>query len=232
MQTSIQIDTPDGVFHAHVARPAGDTPAPAVVVLHEVFGANADMRKTCDELASQGYVAICPDLLWRIEPGIDLTDRTPAEIDKAVALYAAFDVGNGVRDAVRTIEVARTLPGTTGKVGVLGFCLGGLLSFLVNARAGADATVAYYPGSADKYVSEAAAVRSPLLMHLGTEDEYIPPAAQQLIVGALCGRPAEIHRYVGRSHAFARHGGSGYDEAAATLANGRSAAFLAKYLKT
>ena len=232
MQTSLQIDTPEGPFRAHVARPASSAPAPVVVVLHEVFGVNADMRMTCEALAAQGYVAICPDLLWRLEPGVALTDRTQAELDKAVALYTAFDLDTGVQDAARTLEFARSLPGTTGKVGMLGFCLGGLLSFLANARAGADATVAYYPGNVDKYLAEAPKIATPLLMHLAQEDEYIPKPAQQQILEALKGRPTvQTYSYAGCSHAFARHSGSHYDAAATALANDRSAAFLARHLK-
>ena len=233
MQTSsLQIDTPDGPFRAHVARPDETAPAPVFVVLHEVFGVNADMRQTCDDLAALGYIAVCPDLLWRLEPGIDLTDRTQAELDKALALYTAFDVDTGVEDAIRTIERARSLPGSTGKVGVLGFCLGGLMTFLTSARTGADAAVAYYPGNADKYLAEAAKVITPLLVHLAREDEYIPKPAQRQIVEALRDRPgAQAFNYAGCSHAFARHSGSHFDAAAAALANERRAAVLARYLK-
>jgi carboxymethylenebutenolidase len=232
MQTSLQIDTSNGSFRAHLVRPATDAPRPVVVVLHEVFGVNADMRKTCDELAAQGYVAMCPDLLWRLEPGVDLTDRTPAELDKALALYTAFNVDTGVQDAARTIERARTLPGATGQVGVMGFCLGGLMTFLTSARVGADAAVAYYPGNADKHLAEARKVTTPLLVHLATEDEYIPKPAQRQIVDTLQTRPmAQVHSYAGCSHAFARHSGGHFNAAAAALANERSAAFLARHLK-
>jgi carboxymethylenebutenolidase len=231
MQESIQIDTPEGSFRAYVARPAASL-APVVVVLHEVFGVNADMRKTCDELAAQGYLAICPDLLWRLEPGIDMSDRTQAELEKAVALYTAFNPDMGVLDVARTLQTARALPGSTGKVGLLGFCLGGLMTFLTTARVGADAAVAYYPGSADKYLAEAARIDSPLLVHLAQEDEYIPKDAQSAIVDALGRRTsATTYVYPGCSHAFTRHGGSHYDGAAAALANGRTAAFLASHLR-
>jgi len=232
MHESIQIDTPDGSFRAHVARPAATAPAPVVVVLHEVFGVNADMRKTCDELAAQGYVAVCPDLLWRLEPGIDLSDKTQADLDKAASLYSAFNLDTGVDDVARTIQRARTLPGTTGKVGLMGFCLGGLMSFLTTARVGADASVAYYPGNADKHLEESMLIDSPLLVHLAQEDEYIPKGSQLEIVQALGRQPTvRTHSYVGCSHAFARHSGNHYDAAAAALANDRSAAFFASHLK-
>jgi carboxymethylenebutenolidase len=232
MPAPLQIETPDGAFRVHLVRPDGTAPAPVIVVLHEVFGVNGDMRRTCDEFAAQGYIAICPDLLWRLEPGVDLTDRTPAELDKALALYTAFDVDSGVRDALRAVDFARSLPGATGKVGVIGFCLGGLLAFLASARGSLDAAVAYYPGNADKHVAEAPKIGSPLLVHLGQEDEYIAKSEQQQIIDALRDRPlAQAFRYPGCSHAFSRHGGSHYDAEAAALAGVRSAAFLTRYLK-
>jgi carboxymethylenebutenolidase len=226
-----QITTADGSFGAYVAAPAA-TPAPAIVVIHEVFGVNADLRQTCDELAALGYLAICPDLFWRIEPGLELTDRTQPELAKALMLYNAFDLDAGVRDIGATMAAARGMPGSTGKVGIVGYCLGGLLAFLAAARIGADAAVAYYPGNADKHLQEAGRITTPLLVHLAGEDEYIGKDAQRQIADALQGQPAaQVHRYPGRGHAFARHGGVAYEPDAAGLASERTAAFLALYLK-
>lgn len=230
MSDIIRIDTQDGSFNAYVARPAAAR-APVVVVLHEVFGVNADMRQTCDELAAQGYLAVCPDLLWRIEPGIALTDRTPAEVERAVELYNAFDLAMGVDDAARTVLAARLMRGSNGKVGVVGYCLGGLLAMLTTARLGPDAAVAYYPGGADRHLDVASRIDSPLLVHLAQQDEYIPAPAQAAISQALSARPgAQVHLYPGCDHAFARRNGTHRDEAAAALANGRTAAFLAAHL--
>jgi carboxymethylenebutenolidase len=231
MHESIQISTPEGTFRGHVVRPTG-THTAVVVVLPEVFGVNADMRQTCEEVAALGYIALCPDLLWRLEPGVDISDRTPAELSKALALYTAFNVDTGVDDVARAIQAARTLPGANGKVGLMGFCLGGLMSFLTTARVGADAAVAYYPGNADKYLDETVRIDGPLLVHLGQEDEYIPQEARMRIERALELRPTvRTYSYPGCSHAFARHSGSRFDAAAAALANQRSASFLASYLR-
>ncbi|SFM69076.1 dienelactone hydrolase family protein [Variovorax sp. OV329] len=231
MPESIRIDSPDGSFMAYMARP-GATPAPAVVVIHEVFGVNADLRQTCDELAAQGYLAICPDLFWRVEPGLDMTDRTEAERAKALALYNAFDLDTGVADIAATIDAARRLPECSGKVGVVGYCLGGLLSYLTAARVGADAAVAYYPGNADRHIDEAKDVDSPLIVHLAEEDEYIGKPAQRQIREALADRPmVQLFSYPGCGHAFARHRGMAFDAEAAALANRRTRDFLAVYLK-
>ncbi|MDP9972308.1 carboxymethylenebutenolidase [Variovorax paradoxus] len=231
MHGSLQITTADGRFAAYVARPQ-KLPAPAIVVVHEVFGVNADMRQSCDELAAQGYLAICPDLFWRIAPGLDLSDRTEAERARALALYNAFDLDAGVNDIAATLQAARAMPDATGKAGVVGYCLGGLLAFLAAARVGPDAVVAYYPGNADKYLREADRIASPLIVHLAEKDEYIPADAQREISAALKGRPqVQVYSYPDRGHAFARHRGIAYDAEAAALANGRTAAFLALHLQ-
>lgn len=231
MNTPLRITTPDGAFTAYVAYPRV-TPAPVVVVIHEVFGVNADIRQSCDELAAKGYLAISPDLFWRLEPAVDMTDQTEGERAKAMALYNAFDLDAGVLDIAATLEAARTLPDSTGKTGVVGYCLGGLLTYLTVARVGADAAVAYYPGNANKHLEEAGRVASPLMVHLAQEDEYIPADARRQITAALQGRPRiQLYSYLGCHHAFARHRGISYDAEAATLANGRTEAFLALHLK-
>ncbi len=192
---------------------------------------NADLRETCDELATQGYLALSPDLFWRLEPGVDMSDQSDAEWKKGFALYSAFDYDKGVSDIVKTMQAARALAGATGKVGLMGFCLGGLMTFLTTARQGADASVVYYGGSTEKHLNEAKSIKNPLLMHLGEEDEYIPEGARKAIVEALAHNDcARVFTYPGCRHAFARHRGAHYDEEAAHLANGRTAAFLKTHL--
>lgn len=230
MSSYITVDTPDGTFRAYIARP-GVVPAPAIVVIQEIFGVNADLRETCAELAAQGYFALSPDLFWRMEPGVDISDQSQAEWQKGVALYTAFDFEAGVDDIGRTMSVARSLPGASGKVGLMGYCLGGLMTFLTTARKGADASVAYYGGSTEKHLELASKIRNPLMMHLAEEDEYISKEAQKAIIDALSDNPhAQVFTYPGCKHAFARHRGAHYDKAAAALANGRTADFFRTHL--
>ena len=125
----ITIKSPDGDFAAYRAAPDGGATGPALVILQEIFGVNQVMRDICDDMADQGYVAICPDLFWRIEPGVDLTDNSKAEWDKAFALMKAFDPDTGLKDIQTTIDLARRDKNSTGKVGAIGYCLGGLLAF-------------------------------------------------------------------------------------------------------
>src|SRR6202167_5892752 len=141
MGNQTTIESPDGTFHAYVSRPA-KLPAPAVVVLQELFGVNADIRATCDELAAKGFIAIAPDLFWRQEPGVDLNVRSEADWQHGLRLYAAYDRDAGAKDVMETIRAAIELPGSTGKVALHGYCLGALMAFITAARYEVDAAVA------------------------------------------------------------------------------------------
>jgi carboxymethylenebutenolidase len=230
MGERLTITTGDGTFQAYVARPSR-SPAPAVVVIQEIFGVNQVMRDTTDALAAEGFLAICPDLFWRIEPGIDITDHSDAEWKRAFELFNAFDVDKGVEDIAATIALIRADPGCSGKVGAVGFCLGGLLAFLTATRTDANASVSYYGVGIEGRVAEAEKLANPLLMHIAEEDEFVPKAAQQVILSALKDHPQiEIHTYPGRNHAFARVGGAHYSEPDAKLANGRTQTFFHKNL--
>lgn len=232
MNEYITVTTPDGNFSAYIAHPAV-LPAPVIVVIQEIFGVNADLRDSCDELASQGYLAVSPDLFWRMEPGVDMSDQSEEEWKKGFALYTAFNYDTGVADIAATMETARSLPGANGKVGLMGYCLGGLMTFITTARKGADVSVVYYGGNTENYLDEADKIQNPLLMHLGEEDEYISKDAQKAIIAALADNPsAEVFTYPGCRHAFARHRGAHYDKDAAKLANGRTADFFRTHLKS
>src|SRR5260370_14546683 len=118
-----------GMLAAYTARRTASR-APAVVVLQEVFGVNADIRKTCDELAEQGFVAVAPDLFWRQEPGVDLSVTSEADWQRGLRLYQAYDRDAGVRDINDTLDTVAKLPECTGKIAVQGYCLGALMTFL------------------------------------------------------------------------------------------------------
>lgn len=231
MKNRITIEGRDGAIGAYISRP-NVSPAPAVVVLHEVFGVNADIRKTCDELAEHGFVAVAPDLFWRQEPGVDLSVTSPADWEHGLRLYQAYDRDLGAKDVKDTANAVAQLPETNGNVAVMGYCLGGLMAFITAVRYGADATVVYHGGDTEKYLGELNGFDSPLLMHLAEEDEFIPKQAQAEIKAAFAGkRKATIYSYPGQHHAFSRHGGAHYDPASAKLANGRTRAFLKEALQ-
>src|SRR3984885_14053746 len=231
MKDHITIEGHDGAFAAYIVRPK-TLPAPAVVVLQELFGVNADIRKTCDELAEQGFIAVAPDLFWRQEPGVDLSVTSEADWQHGLHLYQAFDRDAGVRDIKDTLNAVAKLPDCTGKIAVQGYCLGALMTFLTAVRCHVDAAVAYHGGDTEKYLGEVENLSAPLLMHLGEEDEFISKPAQAQIKAALAGKPnGTVYSYPGQRHAFARHNGAHYNAAAAALANGRTSEFLQQQLQ-
>jgi carboxymethylenebutenolidase len=231
MTDRISIHGRDGTFNAYIARPK-TLPSSAVVVLQELFGVNADVRKTCDELAAQGYIAVAPDLYWRQEPGVDLDVRSEADWQHGLRLYQAYDRDAGVRDIEDTLAAVAKLPEYKGKTAVQGYCLGALMTFLTAVRCHVDAAVAYHGADTEKYLSEVDNLSAPLLMHLGEEDEFISKEAQAKIKKALATNPnATVYSYPGQKHAFARHNGAHYNAAAAALANGRTSEFLHQQLR-
>ena len=231
MKDHITIEGRDSAFGAYISRPK-TLPAPAVVVLQELFGVNADIRKTCDELAGQGFLAVAPDLFWRQEPGVDLTVNSEPDWQHGLRLYQAYDRDAGARDVKDTLNAVAKLPGCTGRVAVLGYCLGALMVFLTAVRYGVDAAVAYHGGDTDKYLGEIDGLRAPMLMHLAEEDEFISKAAQAEIKAALAKKPnATVYSYPGQNHAFSRHGGAHYNAEAAALAHERTNEFLHQQLR-
>jgi carboxymethylenebutenolidase len=226
----LRIESGEGSFDAYLTRPAAAV-APTILVLHEVFGVNADVRDTCDELAAAGFIAVCPELFWRQEPHVDLSVRSQPDWERGLALYKAFDVDAGVRDVEATVSVARALTGTAGRVGVMGFCLGGLLTFLAAARTRVDAAVAFHGGRTEEFLGETADIDGPLQMHLAEEDEFIPKEAQRAIAAALAGNPKfELFSYPGCRHAFSRHGGAHFNAGAARLSRARTLEFFNRQL--
>src|ERR1700723_4476012 len=232
MKDHITIEGHEGAFAAYIVRPK-ILPAPAVVVLQELFGVNADIRKHCDELAEQGYLAVAPDLYWRQEPGVDLNVTSEADWQHGLRLYSAYDRDAGVRDIKDTIDAARRLPECNRKVALLGYCLGALMVFMTAVRSdGIDAAVWYHGADTEKYLGEVDGLRAPLLMHLAEEDEFISKAAQAAIKAALAKKPnATVYSYPGQNHAFSRHGGANYNAEAAALAHQRTYAFLNRRLR-
>jgi carboxymethylenebutenolidase len=230
----ISIAGPDGSFGAYVAepkKPGASEKSPGLLVIQEIFGVNRVMRDLCDGFAGQGYLAICPDLFWRQEPGIQITDKTDAEWKRAFELYQGFNEAKGVQDLIATLEHLRTLPNCSGKAGSVGFCLGGKLAYLMATRSNADCNISYYGVGIENALGEASAITKPLLMHIAAEDQFVPKEAQERIKDALSRNSAvTLHVYPGVDHAFARVGGAHWDAAAAMQANERTADFLTRHL--
>ena len=226
----INIQGADGSFGAYLATPASGS-GPGLLVIQEIFGVNQVMRDLCDNFAAQGYIAVCPDLFWRQQPGIELSDMTEAEWGRAFALYQGFDMDQGVADAGAALEQLRGSDGCSGKVGAVGYCLGGMLAYLVAARTKADASVGYYGVGMQDALGEAGNISAPHMMHLAELDKFCPPEAQSAIKDGLAANTSvTIHSYPNVDHAFARTGGEHFDAAAANEANTRTAEFFAQNL--
>lgn len=229
--TEVTIDATDGGrFSAYIAKPA-KLPAPGIVVIQEIFGVNTVMRDLCDGFAAQGYLAVCPDLFWRQQPGVQLTDKSQDEWNRAFALMNGLDQDKAVEDLKATLAWLRQQPDCSGKAGTVGYCLGGRLAFMMAARSVADCNVSYYGVGLDSLLGELDGITKPLLMHVAEQDKFVPPEARERIVAAVPANPRiTLHVYPGVNHAFARVGGEHYDKAAADQANQRTAAFFKQHL--
>lgn len=232
MSTTITIDTIDhtGNFAAYVAQPAGEATA-AIVVVQEIFGVNAGIRRKCDMLAEAGYLAIAPDLFWRIEPGIELDPDISAEMQRGLALLGRFDQDKGVADIEATIRVARAKVGG-GKVGAVGYCLGGRLAFMTAARTDVDASVGYYGVGIDGLLGEKHAIAHPVLLHVPVEDHFVDKQTQARMHEGLDDHPkVTLYDYPGEDHGFATEFGTRRSDAAAKVADQRTSEFFARYLR-
>ncbi|MCZ6885032.1 MAG: dienelactone hydrolase family protein [Alphaproteobacteria bacterium] len=227
--TDITINSTDGgSFSAYLATP-GVTPMAGIVVIQEIFGVNKVMRDYCDQFAAAGYLAICPDLFWRIEPGIQLTDQSEEEWSRAFELMNAFmpDFEKGVGDIQATISHLRGHDGCNGRVGTVGYCMGGSLAYASACFTDSDVSVGYYPVQIDQSLDAAGGISKPLMLHIAEADGFCPPESQALIKQALgANEHVTIHSYPGVDHAFARVGGANYNADATAEAKERTSAFL------
>ena len=231
MTTTITIDAldPGEHFAAYVAKPEGEARA-AIIVIQEIFGVNAGIRRKCDTLAEAGYLAIAPDLFWRIEPGIELDPDIPSEFQQALGHLGTFDQDKGVADIEATIRATRALVGG-GKVGVVGYCLGGRLAFMTATRTDVDASVGYYGVGIDGLLGEKHAIANPVLLHIPEEDHFVDKAAQAVMHAGLDDHPKiTLYDYPGEDHGFATEFGKRRSDTAAKLADERTAAFFAENL--
>jgi carboxymethylenebutenolidase len=224
----VEVQGPDGAFKAYVARPSG-TPKGAVVAIQEIFGVNAVMRGKADWLAREGFLAVSPDLFWRIKPGIDLTDQSEAEWKRALDYMNQLDKNASVNDVQATLTWARSQG--VSKAGALGYCMGGYIAFLAACRTDTDATVCYHGGGIHTALSEASGIKKPVMLHNPMKDGFIPRDALDTIRETLKSDPlVTVCEYAEQDHAFTREGGAHYDEAAKQLADGRTIEFLNRAL--
>ncbi len=220
----------EGGFDAYVAEPEG-APSAAIIVVQEIFGINEGIRRKCDHLAGRGYLALAPDLFWRLEPGVRLDPDVPDQFKRALDLMGRFDQDKGVTDIEATIHAARDRLGDGSKVGIVGYCLGGRLAFMAAARTDADASVGYYAVGLPDILHEKNAIARPLMLHIAGADHFVDEAAQREMHEALDDHPkVTLHDYPGEDHGFATEMGKRRSDEAARLADGRTEAFFERHL--
>jgi carboxymethylenebutenolidase len=226
----IEIDTlaHDGKFNAYVAAPQGE-PKAAVVVIQEIFGVNEGIRRKCAHWASLGYLALAPDLFWRLKPGVELDPDVSEQFQEALGLMGRFDQDTGIHDIEATIRAARQRG--AAKVGCVGYCLGGRLAFMTSARTDVDASVGYYGVGIDNLLREKHAIARPLMLHIPTADGFVSPEVQRAMHEGLDDHPKVVlHDYEGLDHGFAAEMGQRRVKTAARLADSRTEAFFAEHL--
>ena len=220
----------DASFDVYVARPAA-TPKAAIIVIQEIFGVNDGIRRKCDKWAQHGYLALAPDLFWRDKAHVELDADQPEDFQAALGHMQRLDQDSAIRDIEATIKAARAELGGAGKVGVVGYCLGGRLAFMAACRTDGDAFVGYYGVGIDNLLDEQRAIGKPVLLHIPTADGFVPPEVQAKMHEGLKGnRHVTLHDYEGLDHGFAAETGDRRREEAAQLADKRTADFFAQNL--
>ncbi len=219
----------EGDIPAYCARPEG-TPRAAILVIPEIFGVNPGNMKKCDDWASMGYLAICPDIFWRFAAGVELDPDVESEFKQALENMGKFDPDLCVKD-IEAITKHIRAEEDVEKVGLVGFCLGGRMAYMAAARTDIDASVGYYGVTIDQMLDEAHAIANSLMLHVPTADHFVGPDAQKAIHEALDPHPrVTIYDYEGLDHGFATTSGNRRDEEGATLADKRTVEFFAETL--
>ncbi len=231
MSETVTIETLNGEdsFSAYVAQPASD-PKAAIIVIQEIFGVNAGIRRKCDKLAEDGYLAVAPDLFWRLKPGLELDPDIEPEMERALDLFGKYNPDEGVRDIEATIHWVRREAGVP-KVGCVGYCLGGKLAYMTAARTDIDCSVGYYGVMIDQMLNEKHAIAHPLLLHVPTDDHFVDKDAQKAMHEGLDDHPkVTLYEYDGLDHGFATEHGERRDEEGAQLADKRTEEFFETHL--
>ncbi|NWK98454.1 carboxymethylenebutenolidase [Sphingobium lactosutens] len=220
----------DAQFDTYVAEPEGKATA-AIIVIQEIFGVNEGIRRKCDSWAKAGYLAYAPDLFWREQAHVELDADVPEDFQAAIGHMQKLNQDQAIRDIEATIKAARSAVGADGKVGLVGYCMGGRLVFMSACRTDGDAFVGYYGVGIDGLLGEQHAIGKPTMLHIPTKDGFVPPETQKAMHDGLKdNRHVTLHDYEGLDHGFAAEMGNRRVEDAAQLADRRTADFFAESL--
>jgi carboxymethylenebutenolidase len=214
-----------GSFATYLSLPPSGS-GPGLIVLQEIFGVNSHIRSVTDRWAAEGYVAIAPDIFWRVEPGVELPYNSDG-IAKGRAARQKLDLNLTVKDIASTLTALRARPECTGKAAAVGYCFGGLLAYLTAAHRDIDAAISYYGGAIETRLDEAAQIKCPIMFHYGEKDAAIPEAAREATRKALAGHDyAQFFVYPEAQHGFNCDLRASFHPFAAQLARSRSVGLL------
>ncbi len=218
-----------GSFGAYVSLPPAGF-GPGLLVIQEIFGVNDHIKNICDQYALDGFVAVAPDVFWRQEPRVELSYNS-AGIAKGLQLFDGLNIDIAAAELQRAVEAVRHIPSCTGKVGALGFCMGGLLAFVCAARAGVESSVIYYGTRLDQHLELVQDITCPLLFHFASDDEHISTQTVKKIKMSLSGKDncrVVVHKNSG--HGFNCWERDSWNHSAAATARGQSLVHLMETL--
>ena len=224
MDAMIVLTASDGHrLGAYEVKPEGE-PRGGLVIVQEIFGVNPHIRRVADGFAADGYHVIAPALFDRAELGVELGYEA-ADVERGRNLRQEISLDEMLLD----IAACRMALGATGKVGLVGYCLGGSLAWLTATRLdGFAAAVGYYGGMIAGHLDESP--RVPVMLHFGEEDGGIPMADVAKIRASTDPARVQVFTYPAAGHAFNRHGNKAWHEHSAKRARERTLAFLRKHL--
>jgi len=227
----VQIPAGRQTFKAYLATPDLPNPRPGVLVVQEIFGVNSHIRSVADRVAEAGYVALAPDLFWRVQPGFEV-GYTPDDIAKGREVRGKMDMEQVMGDMKATLDVLKARPETKGKkTGVMGFCWGGLITYLSACRFQPDASSAYYGGGVVNHLKEAEKLANPIMFHFGELDKGIPMSEVEQVQAAMRSKKdATVFVYPGADHGFHCDQRGSYHAASAAKAWQRTMEFFGKHL--
>lgn len=226
---NLQITAADNQqFNGYLATPPSGK-GPGLLVIQEIFGVNSHIRDVVDLYAMEGFTALAPDVFFRIKPGIQL-GYSQTDLDEGISYTQKLNFDQLVCDLGDAAKALKSLPGVGNRIGAVGYCMGGFVTYLLAVNNVIDAGVSYYGGGIDRELDKASDIKCPLLMHFAKNDRFISSSAVDAIKTKLASKPVEIFTYPGVDHGFNCDQRPTYDRKAAMLAYARSAAFLHKHL--
>jgi carboxymethylenebutenolidase len=226
---TIDISADKAGFTGYLALPESKR-GPGLLLVQEIFGVNKHIRETADLYAEAGFVVLAPDVFWRVQPHVEL-DYTPDDLKQGMQLAQKIDKEQMIKDMASAITTLKERPEYAGKVGVVGYCLGGTVAYKLATHDLVDCAIGYYGGGIDQSLDESKNLHCPLMLHFGAKDSHIPLTSVDKIRHGLEGKGhVEIFVYDNADHGFNCDQRPSYDRKSAMLAYGRSMVLLQKTL--